>query len=207
MSHAVLTIDQRSSRASDAIAERHAKNLNRRFGKQLTLGFGPTVGDEIQGVTQDPEVVVTIILDAIRDRKWWVGLGIGRIETPLAKTAARSRGEAFYLAREAVEDGKTRVYGFAIRAPNREHQEDIEAVLGLLGFVLQRRGPTTPPSKRWEAVDLAEKGLPVTAIAQRLGIKHQSVSERLRTSGFDEERAGRRLAIRLTARALAGVGS
>jgi hypothetical protein len=200
--YAVITIDQRSSRSRPARFAEWAEHLNERFQERLVLPFTQTVGDEIQGVTQDPDLPVDVVLMGVRDRQWWLGLGVGAAETPFAETAARSRGEAFYLAREAVTAAKGSSYGFAVHSHDAEQQEDITAVLNLLAFIIRRRGPSSPPSKRWEAADLARSGVSVVEMAQQLGIRHQSASERLQAAGVDEENAGRRLAAKLMGQAL-----
>jgi SatD family (SatD) len=196
---AVITIDQRSSRKTENRAVEWAHRLNRRFGPSLILPFAPTIGDEIQAVTSDPEVPVEIVLQGVRDRSWWLGLGLGQVETPLADSAAQSRGPAFYDAREAVEKAKTSLYGFAVRATDPETAEDVQAVFELLGFVIRKRGEDP---KRWRAVELAQSGISTVRIGEELGVSQQAASKRLRTAGVDEEIAGRRLAIRLISRSM-----
>ncbi|MGN6585894.1 MAG: SatD family protein [Solirubrobacterales bacterium] len=196
----VLTIDQRRSRrearnrASD-LAER----LNHDHWDQLIRPFTLTVGDEIQGVTDTPQAIVEIMLGGIRDGRWWVGLGIGRVETPLMQTAARSRGPAFYNARDAVEAAKKSRYGFAVRAEETRIGGDIETILELLAFVIRRRGQDP---KRWQAVEMALAGASTVEIGRALGITQQAASKRLLNAGVDEEMGGRLLVERMLATAM-----
>lgn len=197
---AVLTIDQRSSRqAPENQADEWAAALNARYGEQLILPFSPAVGDEIQGVTGNPSTVVEVLVGGIRDNAWWLGVGIGDVETPLRETAPRSRGPAFYNARDAVEAAKRSHHGFAIRAEDAGLASDIQTVLELVALLVRRRGHDP---LRWQAVGLARAGKSTVEIGRALGITQQAASKRLRNTGFYEEMQGRELAERLLGRAM-----
>lgn len=198
---AVITIDQRGSRGSEDRATGWARELNAMFSSQYTLPFAPTIGDEIQAVTSDPQVMVEIILRGVQRSAWWLGLGLGRVERPLGDSAAHSRGPAFYDAREAVEQAKRSSYGFAVRANDPRRALDIQTVLELLGFIVRRRGANP---KRWRAIEMAHLGASTVEIGKELGITQQAASKRLRNAGLDEEIAGRRLAERLILKTLRG---
>lgn len=192
---AVITIDQRGSRrASKDWAATWATSLNKQHREALTLPFTPTVGDEIQGVTISPSAVVEILLGGVRAGNWWLGLGMGMVESPLQKTASRSRGAAFYHARDAVEAAKKSRHGFAVRAEEPALATDIQAVLELLAFVIRRRGLSP---ERWQAVEMAMAGASTVRIGKALGITQQAASKRLLNAGVHEEMAGRRLAERM----------
>lgn len=197
---AVITIDQRMSRGAPEVrAERWAAELNEEFSDGLILPFDPTVGDEIQGVTAAPSAIVEILLRGVREKGWWLGVGIGEVETPLRKTAARSRGEAFYRSREAVEAAKRSHHGFAIRTENDRRTLDIQTVLELLAFLIRRRGHDP---KRWRVVELAQKGHSTVEIGRAFDITQQAASKRLLNAGFYEEAQGRKLVERLLREAL-----
>jgi len=192
---AAITIDQRSSRgAAENRADEWAAILNGRYREQLILPFSSTVGDEIQGITGNPSTVVEIAMGGFRENAWWLGVGIGNVEAPLAETAPRSRGPAFYNAREAVEAAKRSHHGFAIRAENSGLATDFQAVMDLLAFLIRRRGQDP---MRWQAVELAKEGSSTVEIGKAMGITQQAASKRLRNAGFFEESRGRELAVRL----------
>jgi hypothetical protein len=197
---AAITIDQRSSRgAPENRADEWAAILNSRYREQLILPFSSTVGDEIQGITGNPSTVVEIVMGGFRENAWWLGVGIGNVEAPLAETAPRSRGPAFYNAREAVEAAKRSHHGFAIRAENSGLATDIQAVMELLAFLIRRRGQDP---MRWQAVELAKEGSSTVEIGKAMGITQQAASKRLRNAGFYEESRGRELAVRLLGEAM-----
>jgi hypothetical protein len=197
---AVVTIDQRGSReAARNRADEWAADLNERFTKELTLPFTTTTGDEIQGVTKNPRTVIEILLGGIQAKAWWLGVGIGKVETPLQDTPARSRGQAFYNARDAVEAAKRSRHGFVVLGEDDRLTSDIQTVLELLAFLIRRRGhdPT-----RWQAVELARDGNSTVQIGDAMGITQQAASKRLLNAGFYEEVQGRKLAERLFREAL-----
>jgi hypothetical protein len=197
---AVLTIDQRNSRrAITNRAHEWAAHLNGRFDNQLILPFTITVGDEIQAVTGNPWTVLDILLEGVKDKAWWLGVGLGEVEQPLQETAARSRGQAFYNAREAVEAAKRSQHGFLVRAEDTRLASDIQTVLELLAFLIRRRGNDL---MRWHAVELAGGGASTVEIGKALGISQQAASKRLRNTGFYEETRGRELAERLLGEAM-----
>lgn len=197
---AAITIDQRSSRgASENRADEWAAALNDRHREALILPFSTTVGDEIQGITGNPSTVVEIAMGGFRANAWWLGVGVGNVETPLAETAPRSRGPAFYNAREAVEAAKKSHHGFALRAEDSGLATDIQTVLELLAFLVRRRGQDP---MRWQAVELAREGTSTVQIGKAMGITQQAASKRLRNAGFYEETRGRELAVRLLGEAM-----
>lgn len=196
----MITIDQRGSRqTSRDWASGWANSLNRQHGEELLLPFTPTVGDEIQGVTIAANTIVEILLGGVRTGGWWLGVGIGTVESPLQKTAARSRGAAFYNARDAVEAAKKSRHGFAVRADDVGLATDIQTVFELLAFLIRRRGQDT---NRWKAVEMAMTGASTVQIGRALKITQQAASKRLLNAGVHEELAGRRLAERLLEEAI-----
>lgn len=197
---AVITLDQRASREAEDLVPLWLEQLNEQFKGSLGLPFVRTAGDELQALVEIPEAIVEIILRGVRADEWWVGIGIGSVET-LGASSADSRGPAFYHAREAVNEAKGSRYGFAVVGDDFESAQLVRASLDLLCFVVQRRG-SSPSSKGWEAVELAARGLNTEQIGQRLGISRQAAWQRLRVAGWEEEVDGRWLAARLISAAM-----
>jgi hypothetical protein len=189
----VLTVDQRSSRRS---ADRVPGTLARLADTPMVRGFERTAGDEFQGVLADPDVVVDVALALVRDGGWSVGIGVGAVEEPLPRSTRAGRGEAFALARTAVEAAKRRPQRIAVRAADEDAAEDAQAVLTLLAVLVQRRSKAA-----WAALEAVEDVGTITAAATRLGITRQAVGQRLATGLWDAEREARPVAARLLARA------
>ncbi|MFI2703666.1 hypothetical protein [Cellulosimicrobium composti] len=193
----VLTVDQRGStgrpdRVPEVLARLEALLADR---PGVVVPFDRTVGDEVQGVLDDPATVVDVVLDLLRDGGWSVGLGAGDVDEPLPAVSREASGEAFVRARDAVEQAKSRAATapVAVRGEPPERAAEVEALLRLLAAVVERR---TDPG--WEAVDtLARVGGTQKDVARALGVSEQAVSQRLRAALWPEEAAVRPVVARL----------
>ncbi|MFI4990481.1 MAG: SatD family protein [Solirubrobacterales bacterium] len=181
---AVLLLDQRRSRSSEDRVEHWVSRLNRSCATLLTLPFERTAGDEMQGVTSSPAALVRILVDAVEDGGWWVGVGIGSIERPLGRTSRESRGPAFWLAREALEKAKSQRAGraFALRGEPPVDTANLSACLHALGFIIVRR-----TKRQSEVAQCAREGLSVAEIANRSSVTPQAIRRLLLASGAEEE--------------------
>lgn len=191
----VLTVDQRQSRRRggdrvDALLERLAGRMG------VVRRFERTAGDELQGVLDDPDATVALVLDLVRHGEWSVGLGAGPVHEPLPTSTRAGSGQAFELARAAVGRAKTSPQHLAVAAPDPRRAAAAQAVLDLLASAVLRR---TAPG--WEAVDLVAEGRSQAEVARQLGVSKQAVSQRLRAATWAPEVAGRDLAARLLASA------
>lgn len=188
----VLTVDQQGSRhGRDLVPELLARLAD---VPGLVRGFERTVGDEVQGVAADADVVVGLVLDLVRRGGWSVGVGAGAVTEPLPASPREGAGEAFVLARAAVEAAKSRQrpVPLAVRGADAVAAADADAVLTLLAAVLERRTPAG-----WDAVDAVRAGDGQDAVARALGVTQQAVSQRLRAALWAEEQAVRPAAARL----------
>lgn len=193
----VLTVDQRGStgrpdRVPEVLVRLEALLADR---PGVVVPFDRTVGDEVQGVLDDPATVVDVVLDLLRDGGWSVGLGAGGVDEPLPAVSREASGEAFVRARDAVEQAKSRAATapVAVRGEPPERAAEVEALLRLLAAVVERR---TDPG--WEAVDtLARVGGTQKDVARALGVSEQAVSQRLRAALWPEEAAVRPVVARL----------
>lgn len=198
----VLTIDQKGSRRVGDRVEGLLEVLARTSG-ELTPGvvrpFERTVGDEVQGVLTDARLVVGVALDVLRLGGWSIGIGAGPVHEPLPASARAGAGEAFVLARVAVERAKARgrAVPVAVASTTPRPGQDCEAVLSVLGAIMARRTPSG-----WAVIDtMVQIGPNATQdeVAAGLRITQQAVSQRLRTALWSEELALRPVAARLLA--------
>lgn len=198
----VLTVDQKGSRRVGDRVEALLQALGR-TGHAGVPGvvrpFERTVGDEVQGVLADTDLAVRLALDVLRLGSWSVGIGAGAVDEPLPETARAGSGDAFVLAREAVERAKTRGRAVPVAVATAEPRpgQDCEAVLSVVGAIMARRTPSG-----WAVIDTVQQlgpGATQHDVAARLGITQQAVSQRLRTALWSEEVALRPVAARLLA--------
>jgi hypothetical protein len=218
----VITVDQRGSRRAPDHVPELLSGLPAVPG--VVRAAERTVGDEVQAVLADAGGVVELVLHVLRLGEWSVGVGAGPVEEPLPPSTREARGDAFVLARAAVEAAKSRNRSvpIAVRGADATAAADAEAVLTLVGAVAARRSDAG-----WEAIDQVRaadderqpqvadderapderheaEGAPAggtvarqEAVARRLGISQQAVSQRLRAALWAEELAARPAAARL----------
>ncbi|XAS65144.1 MarR family transcriptional regulator [Micrococcaceae bacterium Sec5.8] len=204
----VMTIDQRGSSAD---IDRVPGLLAELAGLSTAGYFERSVGDEVQGVVERPEEVVDIALHALRSGRWYVGIGVGRVDRPLPASPREGSGPAFVAARAAVEKAKAgaahvpiAVISGGLRradaAPSPAGSAgaracaNAEAVLRLIGRLVQDR-----TAAQWKVVEVlrsVQHGHTGThgtqkIAARELGITEQSVSRALLRSGWQEEWAAR----------------
>jgi hypothetical protein len=191
----VLTVDQDGSRlAPDQVPAALASLA----GVSTRLAFERTVGDEFQGVLDDPAAVVPALEALLRAGEWNIGIGVGEIETPLPEHSRAGRGPAYLHAREAVTAAKASPW--RVRAVgDRDAVRALESAIWLWAALLSRRTP-----RGWEVADLVDQGLTYEETAARIGISQSAVSQRAAAAGIAEGRRARELVEFLVRTALGG---
>ena len=193
----VLTVDQEGSRTAGDRVPELLDALDRDDAVSAAIRpFTRTVGDEVQAVFDNAAPAVATALRLVRRGGWSVGLGAGRVDEPLPAESRAGSGEAFVLARDAVERAKSRArpVPLAVSGAHADRARECEAVLTMLGSVARRR-----TEAGWAAVD-AVRAHPDGSqedVARALGISQQAVSQRLRGAQWNEEEALVPLAVRL----------
>ena len=189
-----MTVDQAESRDQPDLVE----EVLGRFGTVATLlPFSRTVGDEFQGLLDDPMSVVTVTLDLMRSATWHIGIGIGGVEQPLPRDSRSARGPAFLAARSAVESAKKELSHVSVRSePATEEADDAETFLRLVAAILERRSELG-----WDAADLMRQGLTQAAAAAKLDITRQALGQRLSAAHWALDQDARPVLGRLLARA------
>ncbi|MCL3818759.1 helix-turn-helix domain-containing protein [Aeromicrobium wangtongii] len=191
-----LTIDQRRSRQrADAVPGLLA-DLNR---YPLVREFERTAGDEVQGLSDDPAVVVDMVCSVVATQQWWIGIGLGPVDEPIPPSVRASRGPALIAARAAVERSSSSPVGLAVEGKGARHAE---TALHALARVITDRTEAGA-----EAVAAMAAGGTQKAVARRLGISPQAFSRRLQVARWSEEQRLRDLAIHLLAPSEFGVRS
>jgi hypothetical protein len=190
---AAVLLDQRASQdaGADLIDDWQAA-LNLDPTISLVREFERTAGDEMEGLVKDAASLAAIILRALQAGGWWIGIGIGDVETPLPESVRSSQGAAFVLARRAIGLAKGRprtgrMQRVRILAERRD-PGDLEAALMLMAVLFARSG-----GEGSEAVKFRAAGLTIVEIGQRLGVSKQAVSQQLLAAHWTEQQAGRRL--------------
>jgi hypothetical protein len=201
----VLTVDQRGSTSDvDRVPE-----LISALRSLTPARFERSVGDELQGVVEQPDEVVDIALHALRSGYWYVGIGIGVVQLAPGGSPREGSGSGFVAARKAVELAKSAAgqvplsvvagtMGRGREIPPQDKEgamagANAQAVLRLIGRLVQQR-----TQAQWRVVDSLRalqagdgKHGSQKQVAHELGITEQSVSRAVLRSGWQEEWAAR----------------
>ncbi|GAA3206899.1 DNA-binding protein [Microbacterium terregens] len=180
----VLTADQRDSRNRADLVPAGVDIVQRVAGHRLAIPVQRNAGDELQALTGSAPAALAITLALLRDGGWSVGIGAGVVETPLPDDIRAGRGQAFVLARDAVDRAKGAPGRVAVSSSDALAAQDAEAYLRLLVDVRDRRS-----AQGWEVADLLAEGLTQKSIAARLGITPTAVSLRAKAGGLRLEEA------------------
>ncbi len=189
----MLTVDQQGSSTGP---DRVAGALASLADVPVVLGFERTAGDEFQGVLAEAEPVVDVLARLARMRGWSIGIGAGRVLTPLPDSTRAAAGPAFLRARRAVDAAKQRSARVAVRGGDAEAAADAQAVATVLTMLVQRRSP-----QAWEAIDLVQAGRTQAEAAGELGVSRQAVGQRLAAGLWEAERDLHPVLVRLLRRA------
>lgn len=189
----VLTVDQDASRSGP---DEVPTALEALAGIPCLLPFERTVGDEFQGLLDEPAALPRALEPLLRANAWNIGIGLGAVETPLPAQARAGRGPAYLAAREAVTAAKSSPWRVRVVGP-AEAARALESAVWLWAALLARRTP-----RGWEVADLVDQGLTYDETATRLGITQSAVSQRAAAAGIAEGRRARELVEHLTRSAL-----
>jgi hypothetical protein len=163
----------------------------------VLLPFERTVGDEFQGVVDDPESLPRIVELLLREDAWNIGIGVGTIDLPLPDHTRAGRGPAYLHARDAVTAAKSSPWHLRV-AGDHPAARPLETTIWLWAAVLARR-----TTRGWEVADLVAEDLTYDEAGRRLGISASAVSQRAQAAGIVEARRARELVTDL-ARCLLG---
>jgi len=155
--------------------------LNRDYRKTIASKFVITLGDEFQGLLTSATAVSDLIWRLEQDlpqREFRVGVGLGRLDTPLQNYAINIDGPALHTARAAIEHAKkAKALGGVFRGFG-ELDEILSGVARLLWF---QRSRWTQPQRN--IANLLRKGMSQTEVAEELRITKQVVSRQVLASG------------------------
>lgn len=174
-----ITADQVDSRGRADLADEALQLIESTAAGRLALPADRTAGDEVQALTDDPAAALDVILALTRTGSWSVGCGIGSVRTPLPDQTRAATGDAFILARDAVDAAKRRPTRVSIRIADdrRLGDGDVEPLLDLLLLLRSRRS-----DEGWQLHEVLTDGVTQTEAARRLDISPQAVSQRAQTA-------------------------
>ena len=192
MTVVVLTVDQRGSRTATGPGARRARRPRRRAA--AAARFERTVGDEFQGVLDDPRRPRPARVERCCATAPGTSASASAPSTSRCPTHARAgRGPAYVHARTAVTAAKNSPWHLRVVGDDPAARA-LETTLWLWAAVLARR-----TDRGWEVADLVDQGLSYDEVGERLGISQSAVSQRAQAAGIVEGRRARELVTELAA--------
>lgn len=165
---------------------RQANTAHLRAGR-LRLPYGVTAGDEFQGIPARIDLVPEIIFDLRRflhPLSLRIAVGIGRIPGRIQRPVNRLDGEAFALARQAMDSLKRgRLHRYpaltAFRSPRQSFDRLANMVYGLNDTLLLGITET-----QWRTLNAYMRKRRVDRTARLLGVDESTASRNLRRARY-----------------------
>ena len=162
------------------LAAASKKHLRR---KLIRLPYTVTAGDEFQTLTAELPSLPVLLLElraALRPLPLRIGVGIGTVADHIQPPVNRLTGEAFQLARRALEDVKTGgLFKFdvltAFASPNEHFDQTINLLYGLHDTLVFQI-----TAKQWEAIRQFLDQPSLEQTAKRLKLDVSTVSRNLK---------------------------
>jgi len=180
--------------------ENALRAVNMEFADDIVVDFGPTVGDEFQGVLRDARnayAVYVLIKSGLR-AGLYCGIGVGEIEKPLEE-AIYMRGSAFYRARAALETCKGKRRSLIIRLSDTVGLQDTIANT-LLQFIEVLEDSWTDRQREVLSFYRRHRGYTHEQLGEHFGISKQAVGQILKAGDWEAIHDGEELVQELLAR-------
>jgi hypothetical protein len=179
-----------SARARSAAQTDFAKLialLNRRFRRSIASRFVITLGDEFQGLLTEPHAIPDIVWTVeteYRQREIRLGIGYGKLHTPIQPVALNVDGPVLHNARAAITLARRRKLLGGVFEGFGEHDVVLTGFAQALRYVRQRM-----TVRQHRVVDLLRAGDTQLEAAEKLDISKQAVSNHSIAAGWEAYRA------------------
>lgn len=188
LNYAVLIADVMASRARANVRALLGKKLEVASEKHLRqklirLPYSITAGDEFQTLTGALSSLPALLLDlraAFRPFSLRVGVGIGDVADRIQPPVNRLTGEAFQMARWAIDNVKANgLFKFEILTAFASHDEAFDQTINLL-YGLHDTLVSKITAKQWEAIRQFLNQPALEQSARRLKVDVSTVSRNLK---------------------------
>ncbi len=155
--------------------------LNEALSARLAAPLKLTAGDEVQGLTQVPEVLASVVFDlsdAVFPAQISWGLGRGPLATDLGDDVSLLDGPCFHRARDAVETAKGTSRWLATGGFREPEGTVLAGLMNLIGAI---RSDWTP---RQAEVVRAARGRKQIQVAGDLEVNRSTVSRTLSAAHY-----------------------
>ena len=181
--------------------ENALRGVNRQFADDVVVDFGPTVGDEFQGVLRDARnayAVYVLIKSGLR-AGLYCGIGVGEVEKPLEE-AIYMRGSAFYRARAALETCKAKRRSLVVRSSDTVGLQD-KITNTLLHFIEVLENSWTDRQREVLSFYRGHREYTHEQLGEHFGVSKQAVGQILKAGDWEAIYEGEELVKELLARA------
>jgi len=157
--------------------------LNLKYSNAILSKFTVTTGDEFQGLLNHAELIPDLIWDLESSLKYHIrlGVGCGRLSTPLQPDSIGMDGSVWHAARDAIKDSYVnKHYGGVFK--NFSYRDDL-ILNGFARILYLHRKRLT--SRQLRIVNLLRTGMSQGNVADRLRITRQAVSRHGLLAGWN----------------------
>lgn len=171
--------------------------INKNYRNAIISAFTVTAGDEFQGLLRQADLIPDLIWDLETHLKYPIrlGIGCGRLSTPLQSSAIGMDGPVWHAARDAIKESAiTKKYGGVFK----QFGDKDDLILNGFARILhsQRKRLT---KKQLRILNLLRTELNQIDVAERLRISRQAVSHHVLIAGwnaYEEADKGWKIALR-----------
>ena len=188
--HLVLSGDIRRSRdlpdrpALQRRLEGALRRVNERFASSLTVPLSVVQGDAFQGLVGDISALIPLIITLehqLAPATFRSGLGWGRLSTEMRGSTASMDGEAFHLARTALDQAREADHWLVVHGLSDDDEIIANGLAALLGAT--RRGWTASQQRAVSARRRHPSGKEAAVAA---AISAPAMSRALRAAHYNE---------------------
>jgi hypothetical protein len=186
--HAVLIADVVASSSRPSLRQLLGKTLavasQRHLREKLIrLPYAVTAGDEFQTVIANLPALPQIILDLrimLEPLRLRIGVGFGRITDRIQPPVNRLSGEAFQLARQAIQAVKAgSQFKFETFTAFASHKSDFDQTINLI-YGLNDTLVTGITEKQWETIAAFTSNPTLRSTSRRLKLDESTISRNLK---------------------------
>lgn len=157
--------------------------------KWIRLPYAVTAGDEFQAIAARLDALPRLLLDLrgrMRPLALRIGIGIGKVTGRIAPPVNRLDGEAFRLARQAIESLKKPAAQSggsltAFRTPNAQFDSEINLIYSLEDTLVRKI-----TEQQWKTIRARMKSRRIEDAARLLGLDTSTVSRNLKRGYYGQ---------------------
>lgn len=159
--------------------------INQKYKERIIGRFILTGGDEFQGMLKTLQGSYSLLLSLEKiPVNFYCGIGVGGINTKISSKVSEMDGEAFYKAREALQEAKKLRQTFLIKSGNPLRDKTLNVLFSLLGII--KEGWTS--RQREITAFTRQNELTYKEIGKKVGISKQAISQILKSAHWKEVR-------------------